>query len=53
MHRHVEKHVEKKIQVRRQNKEAVNFARMRASKAAAQTEYTRAHKEVKRSVKKS
>ena len=33
-------------------KEAVNVRRTRASKAAAQAEYTEAHKEVKRSVKK-
>ena len=41
-----------KIQARRLKKEAVNERRTRASKAAAQAEYTRAHKEVKRSVKK-
>ena len=41
-----------KIQARRLKKEAVNERRTRASKAAAQAEYTKAHKEVKRSVKK-
>ena len=41
-----------KIQARRLKKEAVNESRTRASKAAAQADYTEAHKEVKRSVKK-
>ena len=41
-----------KIQARRLKKEAVNERRTRASKAAAQAEYTEAQKEVKRSVKK-
>ena len=41
-----------KIQARRLKREAVNERRTRASKAAAQAEYTKAHKEVKRSVKK-
>ena len=41
-----------KIQARRLKKEAVNERRTRASKAAAQAEYTEANKEVKRSLKK-
>ena len=41
-----------KIQARRLKKEAVNERRTRVSKAAAQADYTEAHKEVKRSVKK-
>ena len=41
-----------KIQARRLKKEAVNSSRTRTGKATAQAEYTQAHKEVKRSVKK-
>jgi hypothetical protein len=42
----------KKVQKRRQKKEVVNSSRTRASKAVAQTDYTEANKEVRRSVKK-
>ena len=41
-----------KIQTRRLKKEAVNLSRTRISKKAAQAEYTQAHKEVKRNLKK-
>ncbi len=40
-----------KIKVRKQKKEALNISRTRATKVAAQAKYTKAHKEVKRSVR--
>nr|KAG5711041.1 hypothetical protein BaRGS_013775 [Batillaria attramentaria] len=41
-----------KIEKRKRKKEAVNASRTRTSKAAAQAEYTEAHKKVRQSVKK-
>ena len=41
-----------KIQTKRLKKEAVNSSRTRVSKAATQTEYTQAHREVKKNLKK-
>jgi hypothetical protein len=41
-----------KIQTRRLEKEAVNSSRTRVSKAVTQAEYTQAHREVKRNLKK-
>lgn len=40
-----------KIKVRKQKKEALNISRTRATKVVAQAKYTKAHKEVKRSVR--
>ena len=42
----------RKIQERQKKKAILNTCRTRASKAAAQQQYTRAHKEVRRSIKR-